>query len=199
MQLYLCARAGVTLFDELLQRVFGEHLANWLPGRVLPLSVDPPLHQEAGDTDPLRIHQSVPAAGIREVDLLKKYHRPAKERAEALGITASRSTALRRHLRIDEDGPHSHLLELSAMKQRRYSDNAYKLMREVIDTANMNAVWNAHSPNRGPSSRNRCQLPDCAANQHKSAALTRLPGRRHHHLLGGDHQPSLAIASHLWG
>lgn len=40
--LYLHARAGVTLFDDLLQRVFGEHLTAHLPTRVLPLSVDPP-------------------------------------------------------------------------------------------------------------------------------------------------------------
>lgn len=40
--LYLHARAGVTLFDDLLQRVFAEHLATHLPMRVLPVSVDPP-------------------------------------------------------------------------------------------------------------------------------------------------------------
>jgi hypothetical protein len=40
--LYLHARAGVTLFDDLLQRVFAEHLATHLPARVLPVSVDPP-------------------------------------------------------------------------------------------------------------------------------------------------------------
>jgi hypothetical protein len=40
--LYLHARAGITLFDELLDRVFGEKLAGHLPTRVLPLSVDPP-------------------------------------------------------------------------------------------------------------------------------------------------------------
>ncbi len=40
--LYLHARAGVTLFDELLQRVFDEPLASYLPARVLPVSVDPP-------------------------------------------------------------------------------------------------------------------------------------------------------------
>jgi hypothetical protein len=40
--LYLHARAGVTLFDELLQRVFGDRLADHLPVRVLPISTDPP-------------------------------------------------------------------------------------------------------------------------------------------------------------
>ncbi|MEU4411387.1 DUF3644 domain-containing protein [Streptosporangium sp. NPDC023963] len=40
--LYVHARAAVTLFDDLLQRVFKEPLATYLPFRVLPVSVDPP-------------------------------------------------------------------------------------------------------------------------------------------------------------
>lgn len=40
--LYVHARAAVTLFDDLLQRVFKEPLADHLPSRVLPVSVDPP-------------------------------------------------------------------------------------------------------------------------------------------------------------
>lgn len=40
--LYLHVRAGVTLFDDILQRVFGERLSTLFPGRVLPVSVDPP-------------------------------------------------------------------------------------------------------------------------------------------------------------
>lgn len=40
--LYVHVRAGITLFDELLQRVFHEKLADHLPTRVLPVSVDPP-------------------------------------------------------------------------------------------------------------------------------------------------------------
>ncbi|HUA31682.1 MAG TPA: hypothetical protein VMC03_22580 [Streptosporangiaceae bacterium] len=40
--LYLHARAAVTLFDDLLQRVFGERVASFLPVRVLPVSALPP-------------------------------------------------------------------------------------------------------------------------------------------------------------
>ena len=40
--LYLHARAGVTLFDDLLRRGFNDRLAEHLPARVLPISVDPP-------------------------------------------------------------------------------------------------------------------------------------------------------------
>lgn len=254
--LYLHARAGVTLFDELLQRVFGEHLADRLPGRVLPLSVDPPrdlavvldeeyaqisallqpgrragheararlrtllaleAHLEpdtrVSDKDVTRVERAIrdgrtrdevfprlgeittaidgegmhlvvhfsktqgvpvryesdktiPAAGIREVDLLKKYHRSPGALAEALGISASRSTALRRHLGMETDGPYSHQFVLSpSNKPRRYSDNALRLMRETLETTDMDVVWKAHSPNLGARSWNQCELPGCLSGQ----------------------------------
>lgn len=110
------------------------------------------------------VDDSVPAAGIREIDLLKKYHRPPGELAEQLGISASRSTALRRHLGVDSDGPYSHQFVLSASNRpRRYSDNAFRAMREALDTADLEAIWKAHSPNRGASSWNACELPGCQA------------------------------------
>ena len=40
--LYLHVRAAVTLFDDLLQRVFKERLADHLPDRVLPVTTNPP-------------------------------------------------------------------------------------------------------------------------------------------------------------
>lgn len=40
--LYLHVRAGFTLFDDILQRVFQEPLSSHLPHRVLPISSEPP-------------------------------------------------------------------------------------------------------------------------------------------------------------
>jgi len=40
--LYLHVRAAITLFDDLLQRVFSDRLADHLPLRVLPISIEPP-------------------------------------------------------------------------------------------------------------------------------------------------------------
>ncbi|WP_371795297.1 hypothetical protein [Streptomyces sp. NBC_01718] len=40
--LFIHARAAVTLFDDLLSRVFNERLADHLPLRVLPISTEPP-------------------------------------------------------------------------------------------------------------------------------------------------------------
>ena len=44
--LYLHARAGVTLFDEILQDVFDERLADHLPERILPISTAAPADVE---------------------------------------------------------------------------------------------------------------------------------------------------------
>lgn len=41
-QLYLHAQTGVTLFADLLEKVFGEKLMNYVPNRVLPVSTSPP-------------------------------------------------------------------------------------------------------------------------------------------------------------
>jgi hypothetical protein len=40
--LYLHVRAAITLYDELLHKVFGERLGDHLPTRVLPISSEPP-------------------------------------------------------------------------------------------------------------------------------------------------------------
>jgi hypothetical protein len=40
--LYVHVRAGVTLFDDLMQRAFADRLASHWPHRVLPISVEPP-------------------------------------------------------------------------------------------------------------------------------------------------------------
>jgi hypothetical protein len=40
--LYLHCRAGTTLFDDLLARVFDDSLTSYIPRRVLPLSAEPP-------------------------------------------------------------------------------------------------------------------------------------------------------------
>lgn len=251
--LYLHARAGVTLFDDVLQRVFADRLATYLPTRVLPVSVDPPrdlalvldeeysqirallqpgrragheararirtlLAMEAhvepdtrvsnkdvtrvergvrsGDSRvhvfprlediattvdgaglTLTVHftqkqgapvryvadESVPAAAIREVDLLKKYHRSPSKLASAVGLSGPRSAALRQHLGLDEDGPYSHLVELDSFRQRRYSDNAFTVMRDAIGAIDMEAIWQAHRPRRRSTSHAFCTVGGCRA------------------------------------
>lgn len=44
--LYLHAQSGVTLFDDILKKAFGETISNFLPDRVLPVSTNPPKNLE---------------------------------------------------------------------------------------------------------------------------------------------------------
>ncbi|WP_137872705.1 DUF3644 domain-containing protein [Rhodococcus sp. Q] len=251
--LYVYARATITLFDELLQRVFGEHLADHLPSRVLPLSVDPPreldvlideeysqiaellkpgrrarheararirtllameAHVEpdaqvsAKDVDRVErgikarqaraevfprlngvtarvegtavnvtvhfskkegapVHyvsdESVEAAGIREVDLNRKYYMPATELAQKLGLTSARSTALRRHMGIDDDARAHYVFVLGSQHISRYSDAAFTKMRDVLREIDMTAVWEGHKPLGRSRTPRTCTAPGCAA------------------------------------
>lgn len=246
--LYLHARAGITLFDDLLARVFGESLATHLPNRVLPVSTDPPrdltlllddeysqierllqpgrrvshqararirtlLAMEAhvspdtrvSDKDVARVEaairggqdrhtvfprldeltatvegtgvsvtvhftkkqgapvhfvsdESTPSAAVREVDLQRKYHRPAKALADSLGLTMPRGAALRRHLGVDADPGCRHEFVFGSQRIGRYSDNALTKMRDAKAAVDMTTIWSAHHP-QAPDGD--CGQPGC--------------------------------------
>lgn len=110
--------------------------------------------------------ESVPAAAIREVDLLDKYHRSATDLAAELGISSHRSVALRRHLGIDGDDSCSHVFELGSVRPRRFSDNALTKMRAAVDTLDMDKVWQAHKPSGKSTKATKakpCPVPGCHA------------------------------------
>jgi hypothetical protein len=246
------ARAGVTLFDDLLLRMFKERLADHLPSRVLPVSVDPPrdlallldeeytqiaallqpgrratheararirtlLAMEAhagpetrvsskdvnrvqdgirrGETraevfprlqdlatsmdgdgllvtlrfvknqaaPPVRYvaDETVPAAAIREVDLQAKFRHSPADLAKDLGLTQPRSTALRRHLGIDQNPSCCHEFVFQSQRHPRYSDNAFSRMREALGTLDIEAVWKAHNPSARKAEP--CTVPGCQA------------------------------------
>ncbi|MFJ8550914.1 hypothetical protein [Streptomyces sp. NPDC093676] len=248
--LFVHARAGVTLFDDLLNRVFGERLADSLPLRVLPISTEPPMGLEIlidqeftqiqdllqpgrrarnearakirtllaieghaseeslvserdvdrvekgmsqgksrdavfpalaqistefsgeGPTLTVRFDKKGPpvkfadgtsdAAAIREVDLQKKFHWSATELAKKLGISPPKALTLRQHLGIDEDPKCFYVFVMGSQKHPRFSDNAFKRMRDSMKTLDMDDVWNSHKPiGRGKSPR-RCPIEGCA-------------------------------------
>jgi hypothetical protein len=85
------------------------------------------------------------AAAVREVDLQRKYHRSANELADAVGLTRNKATALRRYLGIDDDKNCRHVFEFGSQKIVRYSDNAYRRMKEALDGGvDMDDVWAKH-------------------------------------------------------
>lgn len=261
--LYVHARAAVTLFDELLQRVFGEHLANHLPSRVLPISTDPPRDldvlideeysqisellkpgrrarheararirtllameahvepdsqvstrdvdrvekgikagQKRADVFPrlgdvstaveglgatVRVHitrkdgapvrytadESVPAAAIREVDLNRKFYLSPSELATKVGLTPPKSTALRRHLGIDDDPKVHYVFVMGSQKHNRYSDGALKRMKDAVADQDMDAVWEGHKPTGGQAKKRVCTVPGCATTPAPKAAAAR--------------------------
>lgn len=238
--LYLHARGAITLFDEILERAFGERLASHLPERVLPISTKPLVDMEilvdeqyeqirgllkpgrrrraeargmlrgllaleghvaedtlvserdvnrvekgiregkkvsqvfprlatvgarfTGDGPTVKVHftkrEGAPvmfisaddpreAAAIRQVDLERKYHLSKRALAERAGLTPPRATALRRHLRIDEDDDCVHVFQFDSQRHYRYSDNALRRMQAALqDGVDMDAVWREHGPRR---------------------------------------------------
>ena len=81
-ELYLYSQAGITLYKDLIDRVLGEKLSNYLPERVLPISTEPPKD----------LHTMVEA----DFNLIKSLVRPhtrkhmdAKAKLKALAIVES--------------------------------------------------------------------------------------------------------------
>jgi hypothetical protein len=76
-----------------------------------------------------------------------------KALAKRLELTAPRPTALRRYLRIDEDGDCVHVFQFASQRHYRYSDNALQKMNQAIqEGVHMDAVWRDHGPRRGRAS-----------------------------------------------
>jgi hypothetical protein len=251
--LYLHTRAAITLFDELLDRVFGERLATFLPNRVLPVSTEAPkeltlllddeftqiaellkpgrcareqararvrtllameAHNEpdtrVSDKDVARVEKGIlagkersevfpklegmgtevsgagvnvsvhfnkkgqgapvrfvsddseDAAGVREVDLHKKYHRTPTQLANDVELTLPISGALRSHLAIDKDPNCSWEFVFGKTKYRGYSDNAFRLMRDAKKAISVESVWAFHNPRWGKKDE-RCSVKGCRA------------------------------------
>jgi hypothetical protein len=89
------------------------------------------------------------AAAVRQVDLRRKFHMSANELASRLGLTSPRATALRRALSIDDDQNCRYEFTFGGSSHVRYSDNAFRRMREAMDAGiDMDRVWAKHRPTR---------------------------------------------------
>lgn len=82
--LYLHARAGVTLFDDILVKVFAERLADHLPLRVLPISVEPP--------------QDFVTLVDREYDVIKGLHKPGRRAGSTANARIRALLAMEAHV-----------------------------------------------------------------------------------------------------
>jgi hypothetical protein len=91
-------------------------------------------------------------AAVREVDLQRKYRYAIRELAEKLGLTVARLTALRRYLKLDEDGDSYHVFVFDSTRIPRYSDRALQRLRDAQATVDMEDVWKKHGPRRKANS-----------------------------------------------
>jgi len=107
----------------------------------------------------------VDAAAIRVVDLQRKYHRSPTDLAASLQLSAPRAAALRAHLGIDDDEDCGHVFTFSSQRHTRYSDNAFRRMRDAMqdDTLDMGAIWASHGRTRRRGGSPPCTQPGCAA------------------------------------
>ena len=102
------------------------------------------------------------AAGIREVDLQKKYHWSAKELSDKLTMTGPRSAALRIHLGVDTDPVCFHDFVFGRSKHRAYSDNAFTRMRDAKSQVDLKAIWAGHG-SHSETRHSPCAVDGCMA------------------------------------
>ncbi|HEX8082675.1 MAG TPA: hypothetical protein VF529_00185 [Solirubrobacteraceae bacterium] len=104
------------------------------------------------------------SAAVREIDLQRKYHMAPSDLAEKLGLSPPRAVALRRSLGIDDEPDCVHVFTFGSQKHPRYSDNAYRRMREALDDGiDMTEVWRTHGPRRRRRSATRASSRASAA------------------------------------
>jgi hypothetical protein len=91
------------------------------------------------------------AGAVREVDLQRKYYLSKRDLADRVELTMPRSTALRRHLGIDDDEDCVHVFQFDSQTHYRYSDNALRRMKQALDDGlDMDAVWAEQQPTLAP-------------------------------------------------
>lgn len=83
------------------------------------------------------------AAAVRELDLQKKFYLGAADLAQKVGLTLPKASALRAHLGLDEDVTCRHVFEFGSTRIPRFSDNAFRRMREELANVDIEDVWRA--------------------------------------------------------
>jgi len=89
------------------------------------------------------------AAAIREVDLQKKYHWSPSALAAKLNLPILKAKAVRDFLRIDDDPGNVMVFTFGSQKHPRYSDNAFRLLREAITPELIEDALRARQQGRG--------------------------------------------------
>lgn len=95
----------------------------------------------------VKADEEVEAGAIREVDLQRKYHWTKPQLAKRFNLTTPRCLALRRYLGIEDDEIYRHDFVFGTQVHRQYSDNAYRRMKEALDSGvDLDEVWRLCRP-----------------------------------------------------
>ena len=75
----------------------------------------------------------------------------------------SLTTALRRHLGVDDDPGSRHVFVFDSQKIPRFSDNALRKMRQAQETLDMAQIWEHHRPVGDAKVLPQCPIQGCAS------------------------------------
>lgn len=147
--LYIHAQAGLTMFRDITREVFNQDLKVHLPPRVLPLSTTPP-----SDLATLFEHEAKEVRRLlepgkrRKVEALGFYNLGRDQVARHLELSGPKTTALIRHLEIQEDAECYRRITIGQASFDRYSQKAIDRLREALKAVKMDDVWAEYQAGR---------------------------------------------------
>ena len=133
----------LTRLEHELLRSRADELSRWIDPRCSPIDLI-----ELGSGDGAKTLSLCQALAQREVDLQKKYHWSPRALAEKLELNVNKAKAVRDLLRIDEDPANVMVFEFGSQKHPRYSDNAYRVLRDAITPELVEQAWREHQERR---------------------------------------------------
>jgi hypothetical protein len=85
---------------------------------------------------------------VKRVDELGFYNLSLNHLAQKIGLTGPRTTALIRHLKLQEDPDCFRQFSMGKAKFNRYSQKAIEKLQHELPVVDMEKVWEQHGPKR---------------------------------------------------
>lgn len=95
------------------------------------------------------VEEGTPGAavvGVRRVDELSFYSLMLTQLAEHVGLTAPKTTAIIRYLKLESDPECFKEIKLGKSKFKRYSQKAINRIKEALKEVSIDEVWRKHRP-----------------------------------------------------
>jgi hypothetical protein len=97
------------------------------------------------------VKEGTPGAGVvavKRVDELQYYSLSHTKLAQHVGLTAPKTTAMVRHLKLQEDPECFKEIAISKSKFNRYSAKAIERIKDALETVLIAEVWETHRPRK---------------------------------------------------